>query len=176
MFNSPFSKKLLDQNQDIRYHQAGLANGFSARDFDKKYITPTMKKYKLPSMAESAWLTRSLEQPHPLNKNFPGKVRDEYAKKSFLEIIDIFQKEPSHCENILNYLIKEGKKIKDKNFVPVKKIKTKEKIFINDLIKLLMSYLNTHYGVSGISKVPVICIYTIYQIFLRKLTDLKNLL
>ena len=51
-----------------------------------------MKKYKLPSMAESAYLTRSIEQPHPLNKNFPGKVRDEYVKKSFLEIIDNFQK------------------------------------------------------------------------------------
>ena len=34
-------------------------------------------------MAESAYLTRSIEQPHPLNKNFPGKVRDEYVKKFF---------------------------------------------------------------------------------------------
>ena len=42
-----------------------------------------MKKYKLPSMAESAWLTRSLEQPHPLDKNFPGKIKDLICKKVF---------------------------------------------------------------------------------------------
>ena len=167
-------KKIDDPKQDIRYHKVELDNGFSGRTYDTKFITPVLKRNQLPSMAESAYLTRSIEQPHPLNKNFPGKVRDEYVKKSFLEIIDIFQKEPSHCENILNYLIKEGKKIKDKNFVPVKKIKTKEKIFINDLIKLLMSYLNTHYGVSGISKVPVICIYTIYQIFFKEIDRFKK--
>ena len=158
-------KKIDNPNQDIRYHKVELKNGFSGRTYDTKFITPVLKKNQLPSMAESAYLTRSIEQPHPLNKNFPGKIRDTDAKKSFLEIIDIFQKDPSHCEDILNYLILEGKKIKNKNFIPVKKIKTKEKIFIDDLIQLLVSYLNTNFKLSGASKVPVICIYSIYQIF-----------
>ena len=37
-----------------------------------------------------------------------------------------------------------------------------------------MSYLNTHYGVSGVSKVPVICIYTIYQIFFKEIDRFKK--
>ena len=168
-------KKIHDPNQDIRNHKVELKNGFSGRTYDTKFITPVLKKNQLPSMAESAYLTRSIEQPHPLNKNFPGKIRDTEAKKSFLEIIDIFQKKPSHCESILNYLIKEGKKIKEKNFVPVKKIKTKEKIFIDNLIQLLFTYLNINFKTSGASKVPVICIYTIYQIFFREIDRFKKL-
>ena len=38
-----------------------LENGFSGRSFDKKIVTPTLRKLKLPCMAESGWLTRSLE-------------------------------------------------------------------------------------------------------------------
>jgi len=168
-------KKIDNPNQDIRYHKVELKNGFSGRTYDTKFITPVLKRNQLPSMAESAYLTRSIEQPHPLNKNFPGKIRDVHAKKSFLEIIDIFQKNSSHCEDILNYLILEGKKIKNKNFVPVKKIKTKEKIFIDDFIQLLVSYLNTNFKISGAAKVPVICIYSIYQIFFKEIDRYKNL-
>ena len=168
-------KKLHDPNQDIRYHKVELQNGFSGRTYDTKFITPILKKNQLPSMAESAYLTRSIEQPHPLNKDFPGKIRDVEAKKSFLEIIDIFQKRPSHCESVLDYLINEGKKIKDKNFVPVKKIKTKEKVFIDNLIRLLSSYLKINFKISGASKIPVICVYTIYQIFFKEIDRFKIL-
>ena len=57
--------KILHPNQDIRFHQSNMKNGFSGRSIDTKYITPTLKELGLPSMAESGWLTRSLEQPYP---------------------------------------------------------------------------------------------------------------
>ncbi len=57
--------KLIEPKQDIRNHQSSLVNGFSGRTIDTKYITPTLKELGLPSMAESGWLTRSLEQPFP---------------------------------------------------------------------------------------------------------------
>lgn len=50
--------------QDIRYHQSQLPNGFSGRTFDTHNVTPILEKLGLPSMAESGWLTRSLEQPY----------------------------------------------------------------------------------------------------------------
>jgi DNA (cytosine-5)-methyltransferase 1 len=45
--------KLLEPQQDIRYFQSKMENGFSARTIDTKYITPTLKELGLPSMAES---------------------------------------------------------------------------------------------------------------------------
>lgn len=57
--------KYLHPEQDIRNHQSHMTDGFSGRSIDTKYITPTLKELNLPSMAESGWLTRSLEQPYP---------------------------------------------------------------------------------------------------------------
>lgn len=168
-------KKIDSPNQDIRYHKVEFENGFSGRTYDTKFITPVLKRNRLPSMAESAYLTRSIEQPHPFDKKFPGKIRDTDVKKSFLEIIDIFQKKPSHCEDILNYLIEEGKTIKKKNFIPVNKIEIIENFFIDDLIDLLITYLSINFKTSGASKVPVICIYSIYQIFLKEIDRYKDL-
>lgn len=58
--------KYLNPDQDIRLHQNTLRNGnkkgFSGRSFDTNYITPVLKQLDLASMAESGWLTRSLEQ------------------------------------------------------------------------------------------------------------------
>lgn len=167
-------KKIDDPNQDIRYHKKELKNGFSGRGYDTNYITPVLKKNNLPSMSESAYLTRSIEQPHPLDRGFPGKIRDTLTKNSFLEIINIFQNEPSYCEGILDYLIIEGKKIKSENFIPVKKIKKIDQIFINDFINLLIEYLKIDFKSSGASKVPVLCIHSIYQIFLREIDKYKD--
>lgn len=57
--------KIVDCKQDIRLHQAQIPGGFSGRTIDSKYVTPFLKKMQFPAMAESGWLTRSLEQPYP---------------------------------------------------------------------------------------------------------------
>ena len=57
--------KIVSPKQDIRYHQAQLPNGFAGRGIDQQYVTPFMKSVSFPATAESGWLTRSLEQPHP---------------------------------------------------------------------------------------------------------------
>jgi len=54
--------KLHNPEQDIRLHQENMKGGYSGRGIDTKYITPFMKEVRFPSMAESGWLTRSLEQ------------------------------------------------------------------------------------------------------------------
>lgn len=75
--------KIVHSKQDIRNHQTQIKNGFSGRSIDTKYITPTLKKLGLPSMAESGWLTRSLEQPYPYDLNYEGKISNKAVKKSF---------------------------------------------------------------------------------------------
>ena len=62
--------KMHHPQQDVRYHQANLPGGYSGRSFDTRYITPFLKSKKIPHMAESGWLTRSLEQNYPYDKNY----------------------------------------------------------------------------------------------------------
>jgi DNA (cytosine-5)-methyltransferase 1 len=84
--------KIYEPKQDIRKHQEGMKGGYSGRTFDTKYVTPFLKR-RFPhfAMAESAWLTRSLEQPRPFNLNFPGKIRNKALKAAFLNTLDRVQ-------------------------------------------------------------------------------------
>ena len=66
--------KLVEPTQDIRYHQAGMDGGFAGRGIDQSYVTPFMKTVSFPAMAESGWLTRSLEQPAPYTLDYGGKL------------------------------------------------------------------------------------------------------
>ena len=49
---------------------------------DKNYITPWLRDHSFPAMAESGWLTRSLEQPVPYDLNYTGKIMN--VKNEFL--------------------------------------------------------------------------------------------
>ena len=69
-----FIYKIKHPKQDIRKHQKQIDGGFSGRTIDTHYITPTLKKLGLPSMAESGWLSRSLEQPYPYTLDYEGKI------------------------------------------------------------------------------------------------------
>src|SRR5690606_11756410 len=73
--------------QDIRNHQDSITNGYSGRTFDTKYITPFLKKHRFPAMAESGWLTRSLEQKQPYTLGYTGAIRPPKLKEAFLKLI-----------------------------------------------------------------------------------------
>ena len=69
--------KIYHPDQDIRKHQntdVPYTGGYSGRSFDTSYITPALTELKFPSMAESGWLTRSLEQKSPYNLDYPGNI------------------------------------------------------------------------------------------------------
>jgi len=84
--------KNLNPAQDIRNHQTSIPNGYSGRTFDSKFITPFLKNIKFPAMAESGWLTRSLEQKVSYDSNYSGAIRPDSLKTAFLETIDFIQK------------------------------------------------------------------------------------
>ena len=83
--------KILNPKQDIRYHKVELENGFSGRSFDTKVVTPTLRKLGLPAMAESGWLTRSLEQAYPYTLDYKGKIANKTLKEAFLRLLDIVE-------------------------------------------------------------------------------------
>ena len=100
--------KILNPKQDVRKHQSSMRGGFSGRTIDTAFITPTLKQLGLPSMAESGWLTRSLEQPYPYNLDYNGKISNKVVKEAFLNILDFVEKKPSSATSILRLLLIEA--------------------------------------------------------------------
>lgn len=82
-----------------------MSGGYSGRGVDTKYVTPFMKKYQFPAMAESGWLTRSLEQNRPFNFKYPGKISPAELRKAFLSLIDNIQTKGASPEIYLRYLL-----------------------------------------------------------------------
>lgn len=98
--------KIYEPEQDIRQHQKSLPGGYSGRTFDTKYVTPFLKgKFPHFAMAESAWLTRSLEQHHPFDLAFPGRIRSKTLKSAFLHTVDFLQNNGHLAWQILVVLI-----------------------------------------------------------------------
>lgn len=152
--------KMVDSEQDIRYHQAQLAGGFSGRNIDKATITPFMKSVRFPSMAESGWLTRSLEQAHPYTLNYPGKITPKNVKDAFLGIIDSVQVKGVDEKKVLLYFFKLLIKQRDAMNIELAK---PHSLSISKIIKLLEKHFTYRYACSGASRLPALAIYAAYE-------------
>lgn len=152
--------KIVDEKQDIRYHQAQLENGFSGRNIDKAVITPFMKSVSFPAMAESGWLTRSLEQAHPYTLDYPGKITPKNVKDAFLGIIDSIQVQGLDAQDALLYLFKLLIKQRDAMNIELAK---PHSLSISKIIKLLEKHFTYHYTCSGASRLPSLAIYAAYE-------------
>lgn len=97
--------KILFPKQDIRIHQAQLPGGFSGRSIDSAHITPFMKSKNFPAMADSGWLTRSLEQAHAYTLDYPGKIKPDTIKEAFLQIIDAVEEHDISPKLFLKYIL-----------------------------------------------------------------------
>jgi DNA (cytosine-5)-methyltransferase 1 len=175
--------KALHPQQDVRFHQENLSNGFSGRTIDTKYITPTLKSLGLPSMSESGWLTRSLEQPFPYLMDYQGKIGGEGVKDAFLSILNFLELKvkPSNQSQIAEILaislLKEVLKISIEQTIAIPKIDNNKKseVKIVDIISALEEhfYCKT-YTAKGTSKLPVIAIYAIYGLIIKEVSRYQD--
>lgn len=152
--------KIVDPEQDIRYHQAQLPNGFAGRSIDQNYVTPFMKKVSFPAMAESGWLTRSLEQAHPYDLDYPGKIKPDTVKNAFLNIIDRVQVHGLSADEVLFYFFRLLVKQRDDLKIELAK---PHSLSINKIIKLLELHFSYKYSCAGASRLPTLAIYAAYQ-------------
>ncbi|MDD2961164.1 MAG: hypothetical protein PHR45_03660 [Muribaculaceae bacterium] len=154
--------KIIHPEQDIRIHQEQIEGGFSGRSFDTKFITPKLKQLGLPSMAESGWLTRSLEQPVPYDLNYPGKISGG-LKDHFLQVLDYVQQNPSKAYNMLRILFNKVLETTSKNKVQINPLINPEKLTIDLIINSLDKHFRYHYATHNGAKLPVLAFYAIYQ-------------
>ncbi|MBQ3556968.1 MAG: hypothetical protein IJA11_04150 [Oscillospiraceae bacterium] len=163
--------KQVDPQQDIRYHQAQLPNGFAGRGIDQNYITPFMKSVCFPAMAESGWLTRSLEQAHPYDLNYPGKIKPDAVKVAFLNIIDQVQVHCLCADDVLFYFFKLLVKQRDDLNIELAK---PHSLSISKIIKLLEKHFTHKYSCAGASRLPTLAIYAAYQCMMRQVARFND--
>ena len=166
--------KIKHSQQDIRIHQAQLENGFSGRSIDTNHITPTLKKIGLPSMAESGWLTRSLEQPFPYTLDYNGKISDKKVKKAFLELVNEIQVNSINPKFILVELFKQIIKIQEENKIEIQPLENPDKLTISKIINLFDKQFTFNYETSYGSKLPVLAFYSIYKIIINEISRYDN--
>lgn len=158
-------KKIETPSQDIRLHKKEFVDGYSGRGYDTRYITPFLRDY-FPrfAMAESGWLTRSIEQPYPFTKDFGGKIRNTSVKTAFLEIIHDVQENSANPRNYLLALLSGLKSLQESHF-EVKPLQT-SRITVQAILALLEIHFNHQYKTSGASRLPVLALYSVYQILM----------
>ena len=156
--------KSLYPNQDIRNHQTSIDEGYSGRTFDTKFITPFLKQVKFPAMAESGWLTRSLEQKVPYSLNYSGAIRPKALKTAFLEIIDYINM-GINLDEVLSYLF-QGLIIK-RNSHQIDLAKPLN-LPIATIVSLLSNHFHASYSSEGASRLPVLALYAVYQCLIQE--------
>ena len=165
------SHKIVDPNQDIRYHQAQLKDGFAARSKDTQFVTPFLRDNGFPAMSTTGWLTRSLEQPSPFDLNFPGKIRPQEAKTNFLQAVDSLQCKNADPKEFLKYMMKLLIVQRNNKTILVAK---PHGLPIQSIIKLLERHFNYKYSSPGASRLPVLAIYAVYQCMMCEITRFTN--
>lgn len=166
--------KVFEPSQDIRKHQESMNGGYSGRSFDNKYVTPFMKqKFPHLAMAESAWLTRSLEQPHPYDFSYPGKIRNKNLKSAFLYTLDYVEKNGKLAYDILVALIGLLIESSANDSILFDTIEIPSGLTIAKIIEAVNQHICYHYGlgVVGTARIPVLAIYSVYKLLM---SDVKR--
>jgi DNA (cytosine-5)-methyltransferase 1 len=145
--------------QDIRNHQSSIPNGYSGRTFDVLYITPFLKRHRFPAMADSGWLTRSLEQKVPYDQNYTGAITPKTLKSAFLSTLEAIES-GVNCEELLQYLFQGLLIQRDKIEVDLAK---PVNLPISTIISLLEQHFSEKYRSEGASRLPVLAIYAVYK-------------
>ena len=157
--------KILHPEQDIRNHQAKMPGWYSWRSFDKDFITPFLKSKQFPAMSESGWLTRSLEQPHPFNLDFPWSISPKIVKIAFLEIIEKIESGWNYWE-YLNYILVWLIKKRDSQSI---RLARPGSLPIKTISEYIHEHFNSSYSSAWASRLPTLAIYAAYQCLINEL-------
>ena len=164
-------KKIQTPTQDVRYHQAELPNGYSGRGLDTDHITPFMKeKFRRFAMAESGWTTQTLQQPHPYTLEYPARIKYSSMKEAFLLILNDIEENRAdpkkYLQAIFSALITSMKESQI-SFDFLKEAQHTETVTIEKIVDLLRHHFSRDYGVAGASRLPVVAVYSAYEMLME---------
>jgi DNA (cytosine-5)-methyltransferase 1 len=172
-----FIKKIKDPKQDIRLHRTDFKNGYSARSLDTKFISPFFKRH-FPKYAnkESAFLTLSIREKIKWTK-IKGKnlkTRNKKLKDTFLTILDNVEKGKATPDIYLLAFFVSLIEL-SKNDEQIFEIAKNQDLKISTLnINIIIEMLNRHFLNKLGSRLPVIAIYSIYEMLMPVLSRYNN--
>lgn len=158
--------KCLNPSQDIRRHQQSIKGGYSGRTFDSKYITPFLKEKRFPAMAQSGWLTRSLEQKVPYDYNYTGAISPQNLKFAFLDILNYAEVNCNDTAAMLDYLLQGLIIMRDSHNIPLAR---PQNLTISNIVNLLDLHFHSKYKAEGASRLPILAIHAVYQCLIGEL-------
>ena len=164
-------KKLMEPEQDIRLHQAGMDGGFAGRSLDQRTVTPFLKDQQFPFMASgSGWLTRSLEQANPYTLDYPGRITPKAAKDAFLKLVDGVQRQGLSAEDVLVSLLVGLIEFRDRNANLV--LSRPVNLSVYDAVDRISRHHAS--GIPGAARLPVLAIHAIVSILAPGMERYRN--
>jgi DNA (cytosine-5)-methyltransferase 1 len=166
-------KKTIDSEQDIRLHRVDFDGGYSARSLDTKYTSPFFKRH-FPKYAnkESAFLTLATRERIKWTREDGQnlKIRGKKLKETFLTILDDVETNRQTADEYLIAFFVELIKlsVQDEQVFEIAKGQNIKKNGLN--INIILEMLNEHFSNRLSSRLPVIAIYSIYEILMPLLT------
>lgn len=170
-------KKIIDKKQDIRLHRTDFEGGYSARSLDTNFTSPFFKRH-FPKYAnkESAFLTLATRERIKWTKKEGKnlKIRNKELKETFLNILDDIETEKQTANNYLTAffvdLIQLSKK--DEQIFEIAKNQDIKEEALN--INTILEMLDKHFTNKLTSRLPVVAIYSIYEVLMSLLSRYKN--
>lgn len=165
-------KKTCQPSQDVRRHQAKIPGGYSGRTLDTQVVTPALLISGFPAMAESGWLTRSLEQSHPFDMHYPGQIKPKELKHSFLQVLEFTHTNPELAQESLLFLLKTTHALFVKNRVGA--ALPQSNVSRNQIVETWIQLMNSKlFGTSGASRIPVLALFSCLQIGLSGFSEIE---
>jgi len=167
-------KKIDGPKQDIRLHRTDFEGGYSARSLDTDVTTPFFKKH-FPKYAnkESGFLSMATRAQIPWTKKDGSRIRTRASKEfmsSFLEIFDAIESKKIAPNDVLMYFFEKLHTLSlEQKMIFDETIQTSDFIDIiniNSILEMLYKHFET--DVRGGSRLPVIAIYSIYEILIKQ--------
>jgi DNA (cytosine-5)-methyltransferase 1 len=157
-------KKIVAPQQDIRLHKSEFEGGYSGRVFDTQYITPFIRKTfpRLAMRSGSGWLTRSIEQAAPFDLQFPGRINNREVKSAFLNILHDIQAHSTPPDHYLIALFAQLRLIQ--SALTPTSLHFDAQITVNQVTDALKAHFFHPYQTSGAARLPVVAIYSIYEL------------
>lgn len=170
-------KKILEPAQDVRLHRTDFQGGYSARSLDTA-ITTLFFKNHFPKYAnkESSFLTLATRERIKWTKDEGQnlKIRDKKLRESFPNIFEQIEEKKQSPNDYLEYLFAKLIKLSESeaNLFELAKSQSLKITALN--IHLVLEMLKKHFAVRLGSRLPVIAIYSIYEILLPKFERFKD--
>ena len=172
------TKKIETPTQDVRYHKRELPNGYSGRSFDTSYVTPFIaeKFQRFAMKSGSGWLTRSLEQAHPYTLEYPGRILDRAVREAFLYILNDIEENQADPRKYLYAIFASLIHVMQRSQVSLGLLEKADRdpnqspqsdtVTIENIVTLLNYHFSYNYRVSGASRLPVLAVYSVYEMLM----------